>query len=121
MCGISVAVCVKAMKQLVFYVSSPGSDSWVLAGAVLTYSTGGPALHRSGVSQAKQFQPSCKGRNQTKSGYSDTGENTKTPQPLRTFLWSLHSSTGNHSFAKLLFARHFSVALKPHLSVDSDR
>lgn len=39
MCGVSVAVCVKAMKQLVFYVSSPSSDSWVAAGAVLTYSS----------------------------------------------------------------------------------
>lgn len=63
MCGISVAVCVKAMKQLVFYVRSPSSDSWVVAGAVLTYSSGGPNLHCSGVSQAKQFQASCKGRN----------------------------------------------------------
>lgn len=39
MCGVSVAVCVKAMKQLVFYVSSPSSDSWVVAGAVLAYSS----------------------------------------------------------------------------------
>lgn len=63
MCGISVAVCVKAMKQLVFYVSSPCSDSWVVAGAVLTYSSRGPNLHCSGGSQAKQFQASCKGKN----------------------------------------------------------
>lgn len=79
MCGISVAVCVKAMKQLVFYVRSPGPDSWVLAGAVLTYSVGGPGLHCSGVSQAKPFQPSCKARNRTKSRYSDTVESTETP------------------------------------------
>lgn len=85
MCGISVAVCIKAMKQLVFYVSSPCSDSWVVAGAVLTYSAGGPGMHWSGVSQTKQFQPSCKGRNRTKSEYTDTVENTETPQPLRTF------------------------------------
>lgn len=98
MCGISVAVCVEAMKQLVFYVSSPGSDSWVVAGAVLTYSAGGPGLHCSGVSQAKQFQPSCKGRNRTKSGYSDTVENTETPQPPRTSPKSLHTSAGNHIF-----------------------
>lgn len=63
MCGISVAVCVKAMKQLVFYVSSPCTDSWVVAGALLTYSSRGPSLQCSGVSQAKQFQASCKGRN----------------------------------------------------------
>lgn len=81
MCGISVAVCVEAMKQLVFYVSSPGSDSWVVAGAVLTYSAGGPGLRCSGVSQAKQFQPSCE---RQESGCSDTAEDTESPRPPRT-------------------------------------
>lgn len=49
--SISVVVCAQAVKQLVFYVSSPGSNSWVAAGAVLTYSAGGPILHCCGVSQ----------------------------------------------------------------------
>lgn len=71
-CGISVAVCIKAMKQLVFYVHSCGSDSWWLLGAVSSYSTGGPSLHYNGVKEAEQFQPSCRGKNQTKSGCWDT-------------------------------------------------
>lgn len=80
MCGISVAVCIKAMKQLVFYVSSRCSDSWVVAGAVLTYSAGGLGLHCSGVSQAIPAQ-----LQRQESGFSDTVENKETPQPLRTF------------------------------------
>lgn len=69
------------MKQLVFYVSSPSSDSWVVAwGRVKLQHWGSQsALQYNGVRQAEQFQASCKGRNQTKSGYSDTVENTETP------------------------------------------
>lgn len=76
-CGITVAVCVKAMKQLVFYVSSPPQTAGWLLGAVSSYSTRGPSLYYNGVRQAEQFQPSCKRRNETKSGYSDTVANKK--------------------------------------------
>lgn len=74
------------MKQLVFYVSSPGSDSWVVAGTVLTYSAGGPARLCTHVSQAKQFQPSCRGRNWIKPGVETQMLWTiETPPILRTF------------------------------------
>lgn len=49
----------------------PAQTAGWLLGAVSSYSTGGPSLHYNGVREAEQFQPSCRGRNQTKSGCSD--------------------------------------------------
>lgn len=69
-----------------FYVSSLSSDSWVVVGAESSYSAGGPSRHHKGVRQAWSFQPSCKSKNLTKSGYSHTSENSEIPRLLGTFV-----------------------------------
>lgn len=119
-CGITVAVCVKAMKQLVFYVSFPPQTAGWLLGAVSSYSTRGPSLYYNGVRQAEQFQPSCKCRNETKSGYSDAVANKENfSGPFWICILWIGTISLKIAVCAAFLKSH--VTLKSYLSVDSDR
>lgn len=81
----------------------------MVVGAESSFGAGGLSRHQNGVRQDESFQPSCKSRNLTESGYSDTSENSEIPQLPGTFVEFMFFSPGFTAVdaARLLLQRSY--------------